>query len=100
MKTEEFIAILEDRGLVPERVTRQLRAKATQGANRITPDSILKYLVKKELVTRRQAKELLQTTLVVTDKTESSILGLVPLPDVDRADPSQRSRPATAAVED
>src|SRR5262245_37901516 len=100
MKTEEFIDILEDRGLVPPRVTRQLRAKVAEGVSRITADSILKYLVKKELITRRQAKELLRTTLVVTDKTESSILGLVPLPDVDHETPSKRSRPAPAAVED
>jgi hypothetical protein len=81
ISTEDFIALLENRALVAGSVARQLRAKAAQGDARITPKSILKYLVKKELVTRAQAKELLETTLTVSDKAESSILGLSPLTD-------------------
>ena len=80
MTTEDFIDILEQRDLVPESVTSQLRKKAAQGDTRITPKAILKYLVKKELVTRRQAKQLLETTLTVTPLAESSILGMVPMP--------------------
>lgn len=80
MTTEDFIDLLEERRLAPAGVARQLRAKAAQGDDRITPKAILKFLVKKEIVTRAQAKEILETTLVVSDKAESSILGLVPLP--------------------
>src|SRR6185436_10562677 len=89
MNTEAFIDLLEARQLVPERVVRQLRAKVSQGDARVTASSILKYLVKKELVSQRQAKELLETTLVVSNKAESSILGLVPLPEVE-GQPKQR----------
>ena len=77
--TDDFIDLLEQQQLVKESVARQLRAKASQDDSRITPQSILKYLVKKELVTRAQARVLLETTLVVSDKAESSILGLTPL---------------------
>jgi len=76
--TDDFIDLLEQQKLVKEGVARQLRAKSSQGDSRITPQSILKYLVKKELVTRAQARVLLETTLVVSDKAESSILGLTP----------------------
>ncbi|HEX6962179.1 MAG TPA: PQQ-binding-like beta-propeller repeat protein [Lacipirellula sp.] len=82
MTSDEFIDLLQRRQLVPEKTARQLRAKAAQGDQRITPKSILKYLVKKEIVSRSQAKELLETTLVVSNKTESSILGLAPLADL------------------
>jgi outer membrane protein assembly factor BamB len=93
MTTNEFIDLLDRRRMVPDKVVRQLRAKAAEGDDRITPKSILKYLVKKEVVTRAQAKELLETTLVVSTKTESSILGLVPLDDV----PEIAAKPAKAA---
>lgn len=79
MKTEDFLDILEQRQLVSTEIVGKLRAKARQSDTRITAKSVLKYLVKKELVTRRQAKELLATTLTVNDKAESSILGFVPL---------------------
>ena len=81
MTTNDFIDILQQRKLVPSNVIAQLRKKIEQGDDRITPKSILKYLVKKELVSRANAKALLETTLVVSDKAESSILGLSPLAD-------------------
>jgi outer membrane protein assembly factor BamB len=81
ISTDDFIDLLEQQKLVKANVAQQLRAKAKQGDSRITPKSILKYLVKKELITREQAKELLETTLVVSEKAESSILGLTPLTD-------------------
>ena len=86
MKTEEFLDILQERKLIPDKIVAQLRAKARQSDKRITAKSVLKYLVKKELVTRRQAKDLLATTLTVNEKAESSILGFVPLPE----QPSER----------
>lgn len=79
MTTDDFIDLLEQQRLVQDGVARQLRAKSRQGDSRITPQSILKYLVKKDLVSRAQARVLLETTLVVSDKAESSILGLAPL---------------------
>jgi outer membrane protein assembly factor BamB len=87
--TDAFIDLLEQQKLIKEGVARQLRAKSSQGDSRITPQSILKYLVKKELVSRAQARVLLETTLVVSDKAESSILGLAPLasPPVPKSPP-------------
>lgn len=79
ISTDQFIDLLERQKLIKANVAQQLRAKAQQGDSRITPKSILKYLVKKELVTRAQAKELLETTLTVSEKAESSILGISPL---------------------
>jgi outer membrane protein assembly factor BamB len=100
MKTEAFIDLLEARQLVPDKVVRQLRAKLAQGDDRITANSILKYLVKKELVTRRQAKELLETTLVVSNKAESSILGLVPLPEMGDERRARGSEPELMPIEE
>lgn len=82
MTTAEFIDILEQRQLVSASIVRQLREKTGEGGRRITARSLLKYLVKKELLTRSQAKQLLETTLTVSPSAESSILGLIPLPEV------------------
>ena len=87
MTTEEFIDILEQRQLVSASIVRQLREKTGTGERRITARSLLKYLVKKELLTRSQAKQLLETTLTVSPSAESSILGIIPLPEV----PAERS---------
>ncbi|NOY42428.1 MAG: PQQ-binding-like beta-propeller repeat protein [Planctomycetes bacterium] len=76
MNTEEFLDILQQRGLVPESILESLRAKVQQGDRRITAKSVLKFLVKKELISRPLAKQLLNTTLTVTSNAESSILGL------------------------
>ena len=80
MKTEDFLDILEARDLVPQSIVKQLRSKVAQGERRLTAKSVLKYLVKKELVTRNQAKQLLESTLAVTPHAESSILGIMPAP--------------------
>src|ERR687897_1410253 len=96
MTTDDFIDLLDQKRLVPTNLARQLRAKAASD-QRITPKSILKYLVKKEIVSRAQAKELLETTLTVSAKAESSILGLAPLPDVPEprsAKPEKPTKPA------
>ena len=82
MTIVEFLEILADRDLVPESVVKQVRDKVEKGDRRITPKSLLKYLVQKELVTKRQAKQLLETTLTVSHNAESSILGMVPIPKV------------------
>jgi len=80
MKTEDFLDILEQRELVPSDVVDSIRGKVQQGKHRITSKSVLKFLVKRELITRRQAKQLLETTLTVTDHAESSILGMGLMP--------------------
>lgn len=82
MNTEEFVDILEQRQLVSASIVRQVREKLCKGDHRITARSLLKYLVKKELLTRSQAKQLLETTLTVSPSAESSILGIVPLPEI------------------
>jgi outer membrane protein assembly factor BamB/TolA-binding protein len=82
MKTEEFIDILEQRQLVSASVVQSVREKIAKGDRRITPRSLLKFLVKKELITQSQAKQLLQSTLTVSPSAESSILGTVLPPDV------------------
>ena len=68
MTTEEFIDLLQQQQLVSSGIARQLREKAAKGDSRITPKSILKYLVKKEIVSRTAAKRLLETTIIVSDK--------------------------------
>lgn len=105
MTIEDFLEILEDRDLVPQSVVKQVRDKVEKGDRRITPKSLLKYLVKKELVTKRQAKQLLETTLTVTPNAESSILGMVPLPKVPKEDKSLTKKseeeiPTIAPVDD
>ncbi|MDC0935024.1 PQQ-binding-like beta-propeller repeat protein [Pirellulales bacterium] len=107
MNTEDFLDILQQRKLVPDNIVAQLRAKAKQSDKRITAKSVLKYLVKKELLTPRQAKELLATTLTVNEKAESSILGSIPLPEqpservIQPVEPmiSQDPEPEAAVVE-
>ena len=96
MTTDGFIDTLQQQQLIPGNLAKQLRAKAAQGDDRITPKSILKYLVKKNIVSREQAKELLETTLVVSDKAESSILGLKPLAE-EIDEPKQAKKPHRAA---
>ena len=76
MKIDEFLKLLEARQLVSERVIKQVREKIAKGDRKITSKSLLKYLVKKELITRTQAKQLLETSLTVTAAAESSILGM------------------------
>lgn len=90
MTTADFLDILEDRQLVSDRIISQLRQKVAQGDHRITAKSILKYLVKKELVTKTQAKQLLETTLTVSPHAESSILGLVPMPKAKNKPPVEK----------
>ena len=81
MKTSDFLDILEHRKLAPADVIKKLRAKAEKDQNRVTPKAILKYLVKKEIVPRAVAYQLLKTTLTVSSNAESSIMGFVPLPE-------------------
>ena len=76
MKINDFLNLLEERQLVSSRVLAQVREKVAKGDRKITSKSLLKYLVKKELITRSQAKQLLETTLTVTAAAESSILGM------------------------
>lgn len=99
MKTEDFLDILEQRRLVRGEIIAQLREKAQHGEKRITAKSVLKYLVKKELVTRQQAKDLLTTTLTVNDKAESSILGFVPLPEQPTERPAAPTEPMVDPAE-
>ncbi len=85
MNTSDFLDILEHRKLAPGDVIAKLRAKAEKDENRVTPKAILKYLVKKELVPRSVAYQLLKTTLTVSANAESSIMGFVPLPETPLA---------------
>ena len=97
MKTEDFLDILEHRQLISGQIAEKIRAKLGEGKQRLTAKSLLKYLVKKELVSRRDAKQLLETTLSVTNKAESSILGMIPLPEV----PAERElKPGQSIVAD
>ena len=105
MTIEDFLEILEDRDLVPSSIVTQVRAKVEKGDRRITPRSLLKYLVKKEFVTKRQAKQLLETTLTVTPSAESSILGMVPMPKMPKekkslVDPPQEDISTVQPVEE
>ncbi len=95
MNTEEFVDLLEQRQLVSASIVRQVREKIAKGDRRLTARSLLKYLVKKELLTRPQAKQLLQTTLTVSPSAESSILGMIPLPEP----PAEEVIPTLAPVD-
>ena len=97
MTIEDFLEILEQRDLVPQAIVKQVRAKVEKGDRRITPKSLLKYLVQKELVTKRQAKELLETTLTVSHNAESSILGMVPIPKVPKEEKPKQEKPKPKA---
>lgn len=76
MKINEFVEMLEERQLITSKVAQQVREKVAKGDRKITSKSLLKYLVKKEIITRSQAKQVLETSLTVTAAAESSILGM------------------------
>jgi outer membrane protein assembly factor BamB/tetratricopeptide (TPR) repeat protein len=100
MKTEEFLNLLEKRELLPPRIAGKVREKLQQGNHRLTSEALLKYLVKKELIGRRTAKQLLETVLVVNPHAESSILGYMlpeegPPPD----GPDESEPPVLESVE-
>ena len=97
MTIEDFLETLEQRDLVPQSIVKQVRAKVEKGDRRITPKSLLKYLVQKEMVTKRQAKELLETTLTVSHNAESSILGMSVMP---KAPKEKKPEAKTQAEED
>jgi len=97
MTTEDFLDILETRDLVPAAALEGIREKLQQGKHRITAKSVLKFLVKRELITRQQAKQLLETTLTVATNAESSILGIPLLQELTAAASSQQK---PAAEED
>ncbi len=80
MTIEDFLKILEENDLVPQQIVLQVRDKVEKGDRRITPGSLLKFLVKKEYVTKQQAKQLLETTLTLSPRAESSVLGMLPMP--------------------
>ncbi len=86
MRIQEFIDALERRDVVGGDLARKLRAKVAQDNHRITPDAVLKYLVKKDVITGQQAEELELSLLSVLGGGESEILNLMPLPDAEEED--------------
>jgi len=99
MKTEEFLDILELRQIVDASLVAKMREKALTSDRHISAKSVLKYLVKKELVSKRLAKELLDTVLTVSHISESSILGalpvLKPVADSPTAEPTEEASGAS-----
>ncbi len=81
MDISDFLDMLEERRLVSVTIVARLREKAAEEGQRLTAKAVLKYLVKKELIDRQAARELLQTTLTVSPSAESSILGHVVVPE-------------------
>ncbi len=100
MTTEQFIDALEDRELVTSDLARQLRAKAADGDGRVTPQAILKFLVKTNALTQWKADEiraeLLEATLAASSPPSES-LELAPLGEDDEEagdrPSSSRARP-------
>jgi outer membrane protein assembly factor BamB len=88
MQVNEFVTALEQRGVVAGDLGSRLRAKAA-GDPRVTPDAILKYLVKKNVITAQQAEVLELSLLSVPDAGESEILDLMPLPEEAEPDDSE-----------
>ena len=90
MKINDFLDLLEQRQMVSSRVLAQVREKVAKGDRKITSKSLLKFLVKKELITRNQAKRLLETSLTVTAAAESSILGMQVLTPEKQIKPQEK----------
>jgi tetratricopeptide (TPR) repeat protein len=81
MNISAFLDILEQRRLVSASVVARLREKAAQDY-KLTPEAVLKYLVKKDLIERHVAEDLVAKELTVTAAAQSSILGIAPPPTV------------------
>jgi outer membrane protein assembly factor BamB len=92
MRIQEFIDALERRDVVGGDLARKLRAKAIAGDHHITPEAVLKYLVKHGTISGQQAEELELSLLNVLGGGESEILNLMPLPD----DPQSQDDELTA----
>jgi len=78
MNTENFLKLLERRELLPPRIVAKVRDMLQRGDHRLTSEALLKYLVQRELIGHRTAKQLLETVLKVDPQAESSILGQLP----------------------
>jgi outer membrane protein assembly factor BamB len=101
MTTEQFIDALEDRELVAGDLARQLRAKAGDGDGRVTPQAILKFLVKTDALTQWKADEIGAELLDASSDEPSPApesLELAPLGDDDDAD-ERPSRPSARPIE-
>lgn len=103
MTTAEFIDALEDQRVVDADLARQLRAKAIDGGHRVTPEAILKYLVKTDVVTKWRSEELsamLRNEPPPAPRREADVLNLVPIEEEDeytdmRSDAPQGPREPT-----
>ncbi len=78
MKIDNFLELLEQRGLVSQSIVNQLRNKVDQDDQQITPESVLNLLVKKGLITQAQANQLLEETISETAPDSSDIFGAAP----------------------
>jgi outer membrane protein assembly factor BamB len=92
MSTEEFISELEEQGVVDADLARQLRAKASDDGGRVTPEAILKFLVKTDVITDWKSDELAATLLTPAAADGPEILDLQPLDDEDER-PAPRRAP-------
>jgi outer membrane protein assembly factor BamB len=93
MTTDEFIDTLAAQQVVDAELARQLRAKAAEGGRRVTPEAILKFLVKTDVITQWKGDELaalLQTAAPPgVGRADEPLLDLAPIEE-DADEPAVR----------
>ncbi len=99
MSANQFIALLEEQGLLDTEVLEELRRSVTESKNRITAESLSKLLVENGQLTRFQATRLvgqlkdptgvIETAKPVAKSNFGSDDGLDLLPDVEADQPLQ-----------
>ncbi len=101
MTTEEFIAALEENQTIDADLARQMRSKAEDGGARVTPEAILKFLVKTDVITAWKGEELAAMLLTASSAVEEpEILDLQPLPEGEEEDqPRRRSSSSMPPIE-
>ena len=74
MSPEQFLSLLEDRQLLAANHIASLRRQIAESTKEVTAESVAKLLVKKEKLTKLQAKELLKTkSLEASDPSETLV---------------------------
>src|SRR5262245_54517619 len=96
MTTEEFIETLSAQQVVDAELARQLRTKAVEGGARVTPQAILKFLVKTDVITSWKGEELsamIESGAPPTPaRKDEIILELAPIEEDPTESDAQRSR--------
>lgn len=93
MTTEQFIDALASQQVIDADLARQLRAKAAEGGRRVTPEALVKFLVKTDVITQWKGDELtvmLQSEAPQPTNQADDILELAPIEEDSSAAPVPR----------